>query len=159
MTALVVELVTIALLIGVAWVISRKRLSPADGETCANCGYDLRASSERCPECGMPFRRPDEHIPLRDDWPADAVKPRIAKPNETAVVIHATDIQWEAQLLAEQLRVRGVEARVTSRPVIRGELPGYGPAVMGSWRVIVWSGDADIAAAIRDKLIPPQNHA
>ncbi len=102
----------------------------------------------------MPFRRPDDHIPLRDDWPADAVSPRVAKPWETATVIHITDSQWEAQMLREQLEVRGVSAQVADRPIL-AENP-YGQT-LGGWKVIVWSGDADLAAALRDKLIPPQS--
>jgi hypothetical protein len=105
----------------------------------------------------MPFRRPDDHIPLRDDWPADAISPRIPKPDETPTAIHMTDSQWEAQALRDQLEVRGIAAQVADRPVLSDPgSPAYGMKTMGSWRVVVWSGDVGLAIAIRDKLIPPK---
>jgi len=101
----------------------------------------------------MPFRRAGDHVPLRDDWPADAITPRIPRPDETPLVIYGTDSQWEAVTLRDQLEVRGIAAQVVDRPVIH-QNAYLGLATLGSWRVVVWSGDAELASSIRDKLIP-----
>jgi hypothetical protein len=139
------------------WLAWRSRTKVRDSEedVCRVCGYDLRASQQRCPECGTPFRRPSEHFPLRDDWPADAITPRTPNPSETATCIHVTDIQWEARALREQLEVRGIAAQMLDRPIIADVgCPQYVGRSMGGWRVVVWSADAELAAAIRDRLIP-----
>ncbi len=144
-----------AIAIWLAWRSKPKLPDDFDEDSCPVCGYDLRASKERCPECGTPFRRHAEHFPLRDDWPADAISPRIPKPTETPTCIHVTDIQWEARALREQLEVRGIAAQVADRPVIADVgSEQYVGRTMGGWRVMVWSGDAELATAIRDKLIP-----
>jgi hypothetical protein len=127
----------------------------ADGEFCSNCGYDLRASTGRCPECGQPFTRAADHIPLRDDWPADPISPRRPGAAEVPVCIHTTDIEWQARTLREQFEARGIAAQIQEPGAVpMNPYTGVPIRGRGSWRVMVWSEDAELAAAIRDKLIP-----
>ena len=42
----------LASLASVPLLAARWRRIATDTDTCANCGYDLRATPERCPECG-----------------------------------------------------------------------------------------------------------
>lgn len=145
-------IITLIFIAGTFW-IKYGKAGPDEGH-CANCGYDLRASLDRCPECGMPFHRVRDHIPLRDDWPADALSLRKPAPDEEPVVIYLTDSIWEARTLADQFDARGIWAKVIGPPVIADANYSYSNVkVMGSYRVVVWSGDQELAAELRDKLI------
>lgn len=146
----------VVLIIALVWMTRAQKSQLVDDEEhCPHCGYDVRASESRCPECGMPFRRPEERIPLRDDWPADAITPRVPRPDETPVLIHSTKVPWEANALREQLEARGVRAQVHS-PQKQPMNPYTNPAgaPIGDWQVVVWSGDVELAISIRDRLIP-----
>ena len=138
----------------ILWQIARSRRDAGSGEEgrCAQCGYDLRASTGRCPECGEPIpvlrRAGVEHVPLRDDWPADAVNPRTPGPDESPIVVYVTRDEAEASLMASQLAARGVHSRVRMQAR---------PDGFTDRQVVVWSGDADYARDLVVRLVgaPP----
>lgn len=148
-------LVVLFTAIVLVWAWRSHRPSVDNEDICSNCGYDLRASTGRCPECGQPFTRSDDRIPLRDDWPVDPISPRRPGPAEVPVCIHVTDKEPEARILREQFEARGIAAQTQEPAAVPVNPYTRMPSQpQGGWRVAVWSGDAELAIAIRDKLIP-----
>src|SRR5438132_173604 len=97
-----------------AWIIRRDLRRRKDrGRKCIVCGYDLRATPHTCPECGMPvagelLRVALNEAALNRDWPVDRIKPRRSERGEKLAFVHAAVNERQGNLLAEQLRARGV---------------------------------------------------
>jgi predicted amidophosphoribosyltransferase len=99
----------------------RRRQSAAGAPVCPVCGYDLRASSESCPECGMPVALNKLRVPLNaarlnKQWPADRIDPRKPAKEERMACVQAADVGKYGQLLADQLKARGVWAELRPGP-------------------------------------------
>jgi hypothetical protein len=121
-------------------------------ELCDACKYDVRGL-KTCPECGRstPKARRDALARLRNEWPADEIKPRIPDANEKRCVILESRDQMATLLLRQHLLARGIQAHLDET-----ETPTIGPRVPSKiyYQLIVWTNDQEQARAVIDRLWP-----